>query len=113
VSKAAGELRVTASAVAQSIAVIEDRVQMQLVRSLLPVVELTEPGDRYFRSVQAFATQLRDGLFERFPVGRTQLRISASQALSRLWLAPRISEFVGLHPRIDLVLTTCWTEGSM
>lgn len=105
-AKAAGELRLKAPAVAQSIALLEDRVQVQLVRSLVPVVELTEAGDRYFRSVQQFATQLRDGLFERFPIGRTQLRVGASQALSRLWLAPRIVSFVQRHPRIDLVLTT-------
>ena len=104
-SKAAGELRLTQSAVTQSIALLEDRLHLQLLRHATPVVELTEVGQRYFEFVQTFAHRLRDGLYERFPVGRAQLRITAPQALSRLWLAPRLGAFTVLHPRIDLILT--------
>ena len=105
-SKAAGELRVTESAVSQSIALLEDRLRLQLIRRLSPVVDLTEAGQRYFEFVQVFAHRLRDGLYERFPVGRTQLRVTAPQAFSRLWLAPRLGNFVRAHPRIDLILTS-------
>jgi DNA-binding transcriptional LysR family regulator len=105
-SKAAGELRLTQSAVSQSIALLEDRLRVQLIRRLTPVVDLTEAGQRYFEAVQAFAHRLRDGLYERFPVGRTQLRVTAPQAFSRLWLAPRLGAFTRAHPRIDLILTS-------
>lgn len=105
-AKAAGELRVTASALTQSIATLEERLGLKLVRALVPAVELTGTGQQYFRAVQGFVYRLRDGVFERFPAGRTQLRVSASQALSRLWLAPRLGAFVQRHPRIDLVVTT-------
>ena len=105
-SKAAGELRVTESAVSQSIALLEDRLRLQLIRRLSPVVDLTESGQRYLESVQVFAHRLRDGLYARFPVGRTQLRVTAPQAFSRLWLAPRLGAFVRAHPRIDLILTS-------
>lgn len=105
-AKAAGELRLTASAVSQSIALLEDRLGLKLVRTMAPAVELTLAGREYFGIVQAFVHGLRDGLYERFPVGRTQLRVTASQALGRLWLAPRLQHFTQRHPRIDLVVTS-------
>lgn len=105
-AKAAGELRVSVSALAQSIATLEERLGLKLVRALVPTVEPTASGQQYLRAVQGFVHRLRDGLFERFAAGRTQLRITASQALSRLWLAPRLGSFVQRHPRIDLVVTT-------
>lgn len=104
-AKAAGELRLTASALTQSIALLEDRLGLKLVCALVPRVELTAAGASYFGAVQAFATRLRDGLYARSPLARTQLRISAPQALGRLWLAPRLADFMRCHPRIDLVLT--------
>lgn len=105
-AKAAGELRVTTQAVAQSISLLEDRVGLQLVRQVLPTVELTRVGERYFAAVQGFAHGLQDGLYERLPAGRTQLCVSTSQALSRLWLAPRLASFAEKFPRIDLIITT-------
>lgn len=105
-AKAAGELRLTPSAVAQSIAMLEDRLGMQLVRALSPVVDLTGAGQDYFRAVQQFSHNLRDGFYQRLPARRTQLRITAAQALARLWLAPRLDRFVARYPRIDLVLTS-------
>lgn len=105
-AKAAGELRLTASAVTQSIALLEARLGLKLLRTLAPVVELTDAGRDYFATVQDFVHRLRDGLYERFPLGRTQLRITASQALGRLWLAPRLQRFTQRHPRIDLVITS-------
>jgi len=104
--KAAGELRLSAAALAQSIAALEGRLGVKLLRQLAPSVQLTDAGEQYFHAVQAFAHQLRDGLYERFPVGRAQLHVTASQALARLWLAPRLGQFAQRHPRIDLVLTS-------
>jgi DNA-binding transcriptional LysR family regulator len=105
-AKASGELRLSAAALGQSIAALEDRLGLKLLRSLTPAVELTEAGRRYFHAVQAFSHQLRDGLHEGFVLGRTQLRVTASQALSRLWLAPRLHLFARRHPRIDLIITS-------
>lgn len=105
-AKAAGELRLTPSALAQSIALLEDRVGLHLVHALSPAVELTTVGQQYLRAVQQFTHRMRDDLYERLPGRRTQLRITASQAFARLWLAPRLGGFVQRHPRIDLVLAS-------
>jgi DNA-binding transcriptional LysR family regulator len=103
-AKAAAELRLTGPAVAQSISMLEDRLALKLVRSTSPTLELTAAGERYFHSVQVFTHRLRDGVYERFPSGRTQLRVTASQALARLWLAPRMASFSARHPRIEVFL---------
>lgn len=103
-AKAAAELRLTGPAVAQSISMLEGRLALKLVRSMSPTMELTAAGERYFHSVQVFTHRLRDGVYERFPSGRTQLRVTASQALARLWLAPRIASFSARHPRIEVFL---------
>jgi DNA-binding transcriptional LysR family regulator len=105
-AKACGELQLSGTTLGQSIAMLEERLGLKLVRGLSPVVELTDAGERYFHAVQAFSHRLRDGLHEGFPIGRTQLRITASQALSRLWLAPRLHLFTQRHPRIDLIITS-------
>lgn len=105
-AKAAGELRASASAVEQSIQSLEERLGLKLVRSLTPSVALTEAGQRYLQAVQGFSHRLRDELHARIPAGRTQLRVTASQAMARLWLAPRIGDFARRNPRIDLVITS-------
>ena len=105
-AKAAGELRLSAAALTQSIAALEERLGVKLVRQLAPAVQLTDAGEHYFHAVQAFAHRLRDGLYERLPVGRAQLHVTASQALARLWLAPRLGLFAQRHPRIDVILTS-------
>lgn len=106
VAKAAGELRLSESALGQSIASLEDRLGLKLVRSLSPRVELTDAGEKYLRAVQTFAQRLRDGLHARSATGRAQLRVTATPAVSRLWLAPRLRTFAERHPRIDLVITS-------
>ena len=108
-AKASGELRLSAAALTQSIATLEGRLALKLVHRWAPQVELTAAGQQYFQAVQAFAHQLCDGLYERLPVGRTSLRVTASQALARLWLAPRLGQFARQHPRIDVVLTSTAT----
>ncbi|MED5621453.1 LysR substrate-binding domain-containing protein [Ideonella sp. BN130291] len=105
-AKAAGELSVTASAVGQSIAMLEDRVGLQLVRRLAPQVQLTPVGWSYLATVQAFTHRMRDDLCTHFPVGHAQLRISTPQALGRRWLAPRLGRFMRRVPRLDLVVDT-------
>ncbi|WP_162247096.1 LysR substrate-binding domain-containing protein [Rhizobacter sp. Root404] len=105
-SKAAGELRVSVSAIGQSIALLEDRLGLHLVSSLSPSVELTHVGQQYLKAVQRFSHGLRDGFYERIPGRRTQLRITAAQAFARLWLAPRLYRFMNQYRGIDLVLTS-------
>ncbi len=104
--KAASELGLTRAALTQAIGLLEHRVKLRLMHRYAPTPVLTPAGQRYFEATQAFARSLRDGLHERSPIAATQLRVSASQGFSRLWLAPRLGGFLQTHPRIRLLLTT-------
>ncbi len=106
IARAAHELGVTRSALGNAIGMLEHLLRLRLVRRYSPTVELTDAGHRYLAATQAFARGIRDALYAQSPVARTQLRISASRAMGRLWLGPRLADFAQRHPRVELLLTT-------
>ncbi len=105
-ARAAHELGLSKSALCNSIGLLEHRLRLRLIRRYSPSVELTEAGRQYLAATQAFSHEIRDGLFEESPLARTQLRVSASRALGRLWLGPRLADFTRRQPRIELMVTT-------
>ena len=111
--RAAHELGLTRSALSNAIALLEQRLRLRLVLRYSPTVELTAVGRQYLAAVQAFARDLRDGLHEESAQARTQLRLSASRALGRLWLAPRLAGFMRRHPRVELLLATTDRQDSV
>lgn len=111
--RAAHELGLTRSALCNAVALLEQRLRMRLVLRYSPSVELTAAGRHYLAATQAFARELRDGLHEAWPQARTQLRLSASRALGRLWLGPRLAGFMQQQPRVELLLTTTDRQDSV
>lgn len=105
-ARAAHELGLTRSALGNSIDLLEHRLRVRLIRRYAPSVELTPAGRRYLEATQEFSREIRDALYDVSPLVRAQLRISASRALGRLWLGPRLAEFMRHHPRVELVVTT-------
>lgn len=104
--RAASELGLTKSALTHSIALLEHRLKLRLVYKYSPLVVLTPVGRSYFASSQAFARKLRDDHYLQSPTATTQIRISTSRGMGRLWLGPRMSQFSELHPRIELIVST-------
>jgi len=105
VSAAAAAIGLTRDGIEESLKALESRLGIKLVASLAPVVTLTSAGEAYFHAVQDFSRELEDELYLRFAAGRTRLRVTAAQAIARLWLEPRIAGFRERHPRIDLSVT--------
>lgn len=103
-SRAASELGVTKAALTHSIALLEYRLKLRLVVRYSPLVTLTPVGQAYFASSQAFARRLRDDQYLKSATATTQLRVSASRGLARLWLGPRLHRFHAAHPRIELII---------
>ena len=103
-ARAASELGVTKAALTHSIALLEYRLKLRLVVRYSPLVVLTPVGEAYFASSQAFTRRLRDDQYLKTTTATTQLRVSASRGLARLWLAPRLHRFHAMHPRIELVV---------
>jgi DNA-binding transcriptional LysR family regulator len=105
-SRAMSELGLTKSALTHSIAMLEHRLKLRLVNRYSPMVVLTRVGQSYFASSQAFARNLRDDHYLQSATATTQIRISTSRGLGRLWLGPRLNQFSQAHPRIELIIST-------
>jgi DNA-binding transcriptional LysR family regulator len=105
---AAAELRVTPSAVSQSIRAIEERVGVRLLQRTTRSVSVTEAGAR-------FLAQLRpamNGVYAAFesldqvrgrPTGT--LRLNVPGLASKLVLEPVLAEFLATHPELRLDIT--------
>ncbi|SFI99941.1 LysR substrate-binding domain-containing protein [Jannaschia pohangensis] len=100
---AAGELNVTPAALSFQIKSLEDHLGAPLFRRLNRRVELTEAG-------AALAPHASEG-FQSLSVGwraakRTLdsgiLTVTAGPAFTSKWLAPRLFNFAGRHPEIEL-----------
>jgi LysR family glycine cleavage system transcriptional activator len=104
-ARAASELGITKSALTHSIALLEHRLKLRLVYRYSPLVILTPVGQSYFASSQAFARRLRDDHYVKSSTATTQIRVSASRGLGRLWLGPRMNLFHAMHPRIELIVS--------
>jgi DNA-binding transcriptional LysR family regulator len=102
---AAAELRVTPSAVSQTIRALEERVGVRLLQRTTRSVGLTEAGTR-------FITRLKpamDGVHEAFeslgelrdrPAGL--LRLTSSRLGCEQILSPKLAAFLAAYPDIDL-----------
>jgi DNA-binding transcriptional LysR family regulator len=112
---AAAELRVTPSAVSQSIRAMEERVGVRLLQRTTRSVSLTEAGAR-------FLAQLRpamDGVYAAFesldevrghPTGT--LRLNVPRLASTSVLEPILAPFLAAHPalRLDITIDDAFTS---
>lgn len=102
---AASELAVTPTAVSHQIRLLEEYTGLALFERQVRKVVLTEAGQQLY-------PVLRDGFnaFEATLAGlgataeRQQVTISATNAFTAKWLAPRVASFSQRHPGIDLLL---------
>ncbi len=106
VTKAAGELGISPSAVSQQIRTLEAQLGVRLFRRERKRLVLTLDGDRLYRTT---AQALGALLNARAAIARgrdvSTLTIRTSPSFGVRWLGPRIADFAGLHPdwniRID------------
>ncbi len=102
---AAAALRVSPSAVSQSVRALEERVGVRLLQRTTRSVGLTEAGARFLARLKPALDGLRDAfdslseLRER-PSGT--LRLTLPRVAYREVLAPRLAEFLALYPDISL-----------
>src|SRR5262245_34290132 len=102
---AAAVLRVTPSAVSQSVRALEERVGVRLLQRTTRSVGLTEAGERFVarlrpaldgvRSAFESLGELRDG-----PTGT--LRLNVPRLAYRRILEPHLAAFLAAYPRIHL-----------
>jgi LysR family transcriptional activator of dmlA len=105
---AARRLRLTPSAVSRRVALLEDRLGVQLLSRTTRKVELTAAGEAYFQRIQpllaAIATAA-DDLSEFSPIPVGQLVVGAPAALLERKLVGLVTEYLAVYPqmRVELI----------
>jgi len=102
---AAKALRVTPSAVSQTISALERRVGVRLLQRTTRNVGLTEAGERFIARLRPAAGEVREALasldeLRDRPAGT--LRLTVSTIACRRFIEPRIAQFLAKHPDIQL-----------
>jgi DNA-binding transcriptional LysR family regulator len=105
---AARRLRLTPSAISRRVALLEDRLGVQLLSRTTRKVELTAAGEAYFQRVKPLLSALAvaaDDLEQFSPVPVGQLVIGAPAALLERKLVGFVTEYLQAHPqmRIELI----------
>ncbi len=107
-SAAARRLGLTPSAVGKRVRALEDRLGVDLFVRSTRRMTITDAGQRYAEDVRevidrlsTIEEDLRDGATRL----RGSVRLTAPMALGQRYVAPALSEFMALHPEVEVVLS--------
>lgn len=103
-SRAAGTLNVTVSALSHQMRQLEQRLGYPLLLRQPRGVTLTAEGRRLFEQVAPHLDAINEAL-RPFPARHDcVLTVSAVPSMASAWLVPRLGRFVALHPQIEINL---------
>jgi LysR family glycine cleavage system transcriptional activator len=104
-TEAAKELCLTQSAVSQKIIQLEARLGYPLFERKIRQINLTNNGEKLYRSVHKSLSQIRDTLNElEINVPSSDLNIYCMPAFANRWLMPNLNSFYELFPNININL---------
>lgn len=112
-TRAAGRLNLTQSAVSAAVAALEARYGVALFDRIGRGIVLTEAGRAFLpeaRAVLARAAAAEQVLLDTDAGLRGQLRLVASQTVGTYWIAGRMARFGAIYPGVDLHLDITNTE---
>lgn len=106
-AEAARRLRLSTTAVSRHVAELEQALGVTLLHRTTRSVTMTEAGARYLPRAEAIMQELDNlnaeiGASDRIPRGN--LRISAPPGIGHDWIVPLVTDFLIVHPQIDLEL---------
>lgn len=107
VTRAAGDLNLTQSAVSAAISALESRYAVRLFDRVGRRIELTDSGRIFLveaRAVLARASTAEAMLSELAGLKRGALNIAASQTVGNYWLPPLLARYRKNHPGININL---------
>ena len=105
ISKAAGDLGVTPSAVSQQIHALEALLGTTLLVKAGRRIKLTEAGERYFEMIAdelESIVEATDRIRGHHAV--TTLTVRTTPTIATKWLMPRLATFIDAHPHYELRL---------
>ena len=110
----AGEvLNLSQSAVSRQISGLEDSLQVRLFHRHARGLKLTGQGELLYRTahdVFAKLAMVEAQIAERKDRPQGFLKVTTTVAFGSIWLTPRMKEFVGLYPDIDVSVVLADTE---
>ncbi|MED5396423.1 MAG: LysR family transcriptional regulator [Pseudomonadota bacterium] len=110
----AGEiLNLSQSAVSRQISGLEDSLQVRLFHRHARGLKLTGQGELLYRTahdVFAKLAMVEAQIAERKDRPQGLLKVTTTVAFGSIWLTPRMKEFVGLYPDIDVSVVLADTE---
>jgi len=102
-TKAAEELNVTQSAISHQIKNLEDYFGVKLLDRSGPTIALTEEGEILYKDLAQAMSLLKRGVSSlKARTDLTPVGISARPHFAMKWLAPRLADFMILHPEINV-----------
>ena len=102
-TRAAEALHVTHGAISHQIKALEADLGVRLVERAGRGIRLTDEGERLAGRVRAVLTDLSDAVREVTERANPRaLRVSVMPSFAARWLLPRIGNFMGEHPQVDL-----------
>lgn len=102
-TKAAGELNVTAGALSHQIRGLEELLGLKLFERRVRSIGLTAAGKQLYPGLQTGFQQIRDAVAELAQTGTDRvIVISTPPGFTAKWLAPRLYRFSLAHPDIDV-----------
>ncbi|MBS2022941.1 MAG: LysR family transcriptional regulator [Deltaproteobacteria bacterium] len=108
-SEAARQTGIAKSAVSRRIALLEKRLDVQLVRRSTRALHVTADGARFYEhcvKVLAAARAAEDAVSNAAVSMRGRIRVNAPVTFSQLHLAAAIASFQLLHPEVEIELVT-------
>ncbi len=106
-TRAAEELGVSQAAVSYAVRQLEDALGVALFWRRHRRVALTTSGERFFNDVSMGLAHIRGSAeaLQQQPAD-SHITLSVSTAFANYWLVPRLAEFRGRHPQIEIRLQT-------
>lgn len=106
-TQAAGELRVTQTAVSHQIKQLEEELETPLFRRAGRGLSLTPAGQAWFAELTRIFGQLREANRKlRSGRGRPAVSLTTLPSFAARWLVPRLGGFLARHPELDLRIST-------
>lgn len=100
---AASELNLTPSAVSHQILALEKQLGLQLFARVGRGIELTRRGKVYLEKIQHILLALDEATRDLLSIGASEVvTVFTPPSLASKWLLPLLSEFMRLHPHVEV-----------
>jgi len=100
-TRAAHDQFVTQSAISHAVHTLEKQLGQPLFSRVNRALKLTHAGEALYRACSE-ALELIDSTTDRLIGSRHSLGVTTTAALGSLWLVPKLPQFAGSHPGMDV-----------